>query len=86
MPAGRSWRRRSGPKAAPTVMPLSSTWPRPDRPRGARPGRRRPRSGLDAYAQARELPMAPRLSLDPAATVFQLGSILASVAPPAQRG
>ena len=39
---------------------------------------------LDAYAKARELAMiAPRLSLDPAATVFQLGGILASVADPA---
>ena len=37
---------------------------------------------LDAYAQSRELAaLAPRLSLDPAATVFQLGGILASVAP-----
>lgn len=36
---------------------------------------------LDAYAKAREtVAMAPRLSLDPAATVFQLGGILASVA------
>ncbi len=36
---------------------------------------------LDAYARAREtVALAPRLSLDPAATVFQLGSILASVA------
>ncbi|HET8749212.1 MAG TPA: DNA polymerase III subunit delta' [Sphingomicrobium sp.] len=36
---------------------------------------------LDAYAKARELAaVAPRLSLDPAATVFQLGGILASVA------
>ncbi|MEO8175564.1 MAG: DNA polymerase III subunit delta' [Sphingomicrobium sp.] len=36
---------------------------------------------LDAYAQARELAaVAPRLSLDPASTVFQLGGILASVA------
>ena len=35
---------------------------------------------LDAYAKARELAaIAPRLSLDPAATVFQLGGILASV-------
>ena len=35
---------------------------------------------LDAYAKARELvALAPRLSLDPAATVFQLGGILASV-------
>jgi DNA polymerase-3 subunit delta' len=38
---------------------------------------------LDAYAKARELSaIAPRLSLDPAATVFQLGGILASVAAP----
>ncbi|QNM83200.1 DNA polymerase III subunit delta' [Sphingomonas sabuli] len=36
---------------------------------------------LLAYAKARELAaIAPRLSLDPAATVFQLGGILASVA------
>jgi DNA polymerase III subunit delta' len=36
---------------------------------------------LDAYARAREtIAIAPRLSLDPAATVFQLGGILASVA------
>jgi DNA polymerase III, gamma/tau subunits len=39
---------------------------------------------LDAYARARELAaVAPRLSLDPAATVFQLGGILAGVAGPA---
>ena len=39
---------------------------------------------LDAYAKARETAaIAPRLSLDPAATVFQLGTILASVAPEA---
>jgi len=39
---------------------------------------------LDAYAKARELAMlAPRLSLDPAATVFQLGGILAAVPEPA---
>lgn len=39
---------------------------------------------LDAYAKARELAtLAPRLSLDPAATVFQLGGILAGVAEPA---
>ena len=38
---------------------------------------------VDAYAQARELAaIAPRLSLDPSATVFQLGGILASVADP----
>lgn len=37
---------------------------------------------LDAYARARETAvLAPRLSLDQAATVFQLGTILASVAP-----
>ena len=37
---------------------------------------------LDAYAKARETAvLAPRLSLDPAATVFQLGTVLASVAP-----
>jgi len=43
------------------------------------PARRR---ALDAYSRARETGrLAPRLSLDPAATVFQLGSILASVAP-----
>jgi DNA polymerase-3 subunit delta' len=36
---------------------------------------------LDAYARARELAaIAPRVSLDPAATTFQLGTILASVA------
>ena len=36
---------------------------------------------LDAYAKARETAaIAPRLSLDPAATVFQLGTILAAVA------
>ncbi|HVM23028.1 MAG TPA: DNA polymerase III subunit delta' [Sphingomicrobium sp.] len=36
---------------------------------------------LDAYAKARELAgIAPRLSLDPGATVFQLGGILAEVA------
>jgi DNA polymerase-3 subunit delta' len=36
---------------------------------------------LDAYAKARELAaIAPRVSLDPAATVFQIGGILADVA------
>lgn len=36
---------------------------------------------LDAYAKARQtVAVAPRLSLDPAATIFQLGTILASVA------
>ncbi|MEA3068404.1 MAG: polymerase subunit delta [Sphingomonadales bacterium] len=36
---------------------------------------------LDAYAKARELAaIAPRLSLDPAATVFQIGGILSDVA------
>ena len=39
---------------------------------------------LDAYAKARELAgVAPRLSLDPAATVFQLGGIMADIAQPA---
>ena len=38
---------------------------------------------LDAYSRARELAaVAPRLSLDPAATVFQIGGILADVAGP----
>lgn len=38
---------------------------------------------LDAYAKARELvAIAPRLSLDPAATLFQLGGIMAEVADP----
>lgn len=38
---------------------------------------------LDAYAKARELAgMAPRLSLDPASTVFRIGGILADVAEP----
>jgi DNA polymerase-3 subunit delta' len=38
---------------------------------------------VDAYQRVRELTaIAPRLSLDPAATVFQLGGILASVAEP----
>ncbi|MDQ3246731.1 MAG: DNA polymerase III subunit delta' [Pseudomonadota bacterium] len=38
---------------------------------------------LDAYARTRELSaIASRLSLDPSATVFQLGSILAAVAAP----
>jgi len=36
---------------------------------------------LDGYAKARELAaIAPRVSLDPAATVFQIGGILAEVA------
>ena len=44
-------------------------------------GERRGRA-LEAYAKARETAaIAPRLSLDPAATVFQLGTLLASVAP-----
>ena len=35
---------------------------------------------LDAYAKVREtVALAPRLSLDPAATVFQIGTILAAV-------
>jgi DNA polymerase-3 subunit delta' len=38
---------------------------------------------LNAYEKVRELTaIAPRLSLDPSATVFQLGGILASVADP----
>jgi DNA polymerase-3 subunit delta' len=42
---------------------------------------------LDAYAKARELAaIAPRVSLDPAATVFQIGGILASVPQPSSRG
>jgi DNA polymerase-3 subunit delta' len=39
---------------------------------------------LNAYEKARELAtIAPRLSLDPAATVFQIGGILAEVPEPA---
>ncbi|HEY4071297.1 MAG TPA: DNA polymerase III subunit delta' [Sphingomicrobium sp.] len=39
---------------------------------------------LDAYAKTRELAVvAPRVSLDPAATVFQIGGFLAEVAEPA---
>lgn len=39
---------------------------------------------LDAYAKTRELAaVAPRLSLDPAATVFQIGGFLAEIAGPA---
>jgi DNA polymerase-3 subunit delta' len=39
---------------------------------------------LDAYTKARELTaIAPRVSLDPAATVFQIGGYLAEVAEPA---
>jgi DNA polymerase-3 subunit delta' len=39
---------------------------------------------LDAYAKTRELAaIAPRVSLDPAATVFQIGGFLAAVAGPA---
>ena len=46
-------------------------------------GLRRERA-IEAYAKARELAaLAPRLSLDPAATVFQIGGILAEVAAPA---
>jgi DNA polymerase-3 subunit delta' len=38
---------------------------------------------LDAYGRARELAaLAPRLSLDPASTVFQIGGILAAVPDP----
>jgi DNA polymerase-3 subunit delta' len=43
-------------------------------------GARRERA-IDAYGKARELAaLAPRLSLDPSATVFQIGGILAEVA------
>ena len=43
-------------------------------------GARRMRA-LDAYARAREtVALAPRLTLDPTATMFELGGILASVA------
>ena len=42
---------------------------------------------IDAYDRARETcQLAPRLSFDPAATVFQIGTILASVAPEGARG
>jgi DNA polymerase-3 subunit delta' len=38
---------------------------------------------IEAYAKARETAvLAPRLSLDPAATIFQLGTVLASVSLP----
>jgi DNA polymerase III subunit delta' len=38
---------------------------------------------VEAYSRARELAaVAPRLSLDPSSTVFQLGGILASIADP----
>ena len=47
--------------------------------RGAEEPRRS--RALDAYARAREtVAIAPRLSLDPAATMFELGGILASIA------
>ena len=42
---------------------------------------------LDAYQRARETcQLAPRLSFDPGATIFQLGTILASVAPTSASG
>jgi len=42
---------------------------------------------LDAYKRARETCLlAPRLSFDPGATIFQLGTILASVAPEGASG
>jgi DNA polymerase-3 subunit delta' len=42
---------------------------------------------LDAYKRARETcQLAPRLSFDPGATIFQLGTILASVAPTGASG
>ena len=41
---------------------------------------------LDAYGKTRELAaLAPRVSLDPAATVFQIGGFLAEVADPVTR-
>jgi DNA polymerase-3 subunit delta' len=41
---------------------------------------------LDAYAKTRELAaVAPRVSLDPAATIFQIGGFLAAVAEPSSR-
>ena len=44
-------------------------------------GRQRERA-LDAYAKARELSaIAPRVMLDPAATVFEMGGLLAAIAP-----
>ena len=43
-------------------------------------GPRRSRA-LDAYARAREtVALAPRLTLDPGATMFELGGIFASIA------
>ena len=42
---------------------------------------------IDAYKRARETcQLAPRLSFDPGATIFQLGTILASVAPEGTSG
>ena len=42
---------------------------------------------LDAYQRARETcQLAPRLSFDPGATIFQIGTILASVAPTSASG
>ena len=42
---------------------------------------------IDAYKRARETcQLAPRLSFDPGATIFQLGTILASVAPEGASG
>ncbi len=44
-------------------------------------------AALDAYAEARETSrLAPRLSMDPAATAFRMGTILASIAPKGQHG
>ena len=43
-------------------------------------GRQRERA-LDAYAKARQLSaIAPRVALDPAATVFEMGGLLAAIA------
>jgi len=50
-------------------------------------GGRQQERAIVAYAEVRELAaLAPRLTLDPAATVFQIGGILASVAAPSSRG
>ena len=82
MRAVRSWRRSSARAAAAeryaAFLDLApSLIAREARLLDGRPRER----ALDAYAKARELAaIAPRLSLDPAATVFQIGGILASVA------
>ena len=81
-PAAPSWRSELGKKAAAdryaAFLDLApSLIAREARRLDGAPRER----ALDAYAKARELAaIAPRLSLDPAATVFQLGGILAEVA------